>query len=369
MIREHLRGRFFAFLRRFLATDDARESLFALIEEHNGGVLGTELGKLDATALPYAAPLNGPVFISGRFRSGSALLWNLFRHVPGVTSYYEPFNERRWFDPAARGDQVDQSHRGVTDYWVEYDGLAELGRFFDPQWKFRNLYMSSAAWNLPMQRYIETMMARARGRAVLQFNEVDFRLGWLRARFPTVPILHVYRHPRDQWCSTLLGAARSAAQCRLREFAPLDGFYLMSWARDLRHTFPFLTLAEDAFAYELFYQIWLLSYRLGRLHASASLAFEDLVADPATGIRGLMAAAGMPQVPIEPLVPLVKPVPVGKWRECRVVRGHRVARACRDHGLCTGAGHCAAGVRKIEPRCRLVSCQCDPAHGAGRRLN
>ena len=86
-----------------------------------------------------------------------------------------------------------------------------------------------------MQRYIETMMARARGRAVLQFNEVDFRLGWLRARFPTVPILHVYRHPRDQWCSTLLGAARSAAQCRLREFAPLDGFYLMSWARDLRH--------------------------------------------------------------------------------------------------------------------------------------
>ena len=327
MIREHLRGRFFAFLRRVLGTDDARESLFALIEEHNGGMLGTDLGKLDATALPYAdlgrgaatpyaAPLNGPVFISGRFRSGSTLLWNLFRHVPGVTSYYEPFNERRWFDPAARGDQVDQSHLGVTDYWVEYDGLAELGRFFDPQWKFRHLYMSPAAWNLPMQRYIETMMARARGRAVLQFNEVDFRLGWLRARFPTVPILHVYRHPRDQWCSTLLGAARSVAQCRLREFAPLDGFYLMSWARDLRHTFPFLTLAEDAFAYELFYQIWLLSYRLGRLHASASLAFEDLVADPATGIRGLMAAAGMPQVPIEPLVPLVKPVPVGKWREC-----------------------------------------------------
>ena len=52
------------------------------------------------------------------------------------------------------------------------------------------------------------------------------------------------------------------------------------------------------------------------MHATVSLAFEDLSADPAAGIRGLMDAAGMPQVPIEPLVPLVKPVPVGKWREC-----------------------------------------------------
>ena len=331
MIREHLRGRFFAFLRRFLATDDARESLFALIEEHNGGVLGTELGKLDATALPYAAPLNGPVFISGRFRSGSALLWNLFRHVPGVTSYYEPFNERRWFDPAARGDQVDQSHLGVTDYWVEYDGLAELGRFFDPQWKFRNLYMSSAAWNLPMQRYIETMMARARGRAVLQFNEVDFRLGWLRARFPTVPILHVYRHPRDQWCSTLLGAARSAAQCRLREFAPLDGFYLMSWARDLRHTFPFLTLAEDAFVYELFFSDLapVLSTgppaceRIACLRGSGRgsghrYSRADGSRRDAAGADRAARSVGQARAGRQ----------VARVRERRVVRGHRVARRC-----------------------------------------
>ncbi len=327
MIREQLRSRFFAFLRRVLATDDAREMLFALRQESNGGRPAVEMEKLDGGALPYAdlgpaeaapamAPASGPVFITGRFRSGSTLVWNLFRHVPGVTSYYEPFNERRWFDPVSRGGAVDRTHLGVEDYWAEYNGLTELGRYFDPQWKFRDLYMAPAAWNLPMQRYIETMIARARGRAVLQFNEMDFRLGWLRARFPSVPILHVYRHPRDQWCSTLLGAARSAAQCRLREFAPVDGFYLLAWARDLRHTFPFLTLTEDAFAYELYYQIWLLSYRLGRLHASASLAMEDLIADPTAGIRTLLGAAGMPQVPIEPLVALVKPVPIGKWREC-----------------------------------------------------
>ena len=44
------------------------------------------------------------IFITGRFRSGSTLLWNLFRNTLGVTSYYEPLNERRWFDARARGE-------------------------------------------------------------------------------------------------------------------------------------------------------------------------------------------------------------------------------------------------------------------------
>jgi hypothetical protein len=38
---------------------------------------------------------------------------------------------------------------------------------------------------------------------VLQFNEIDLRLPWFRAHFPTARILHLYRHPREQWCSSL----------------------------------------------------------------------------------------------------------------------------------------------------------------------
>jgi hypothetical protein len=36
-----------------------------------------------------------PVFVTGRFRSGSTLMWSLFRNVPGCTAFYEPLNERR----------------------------------------------------------------------------------------------------------------------------------------------------------------------------------------------------------------------------------------------------------------------------------
>ncbi len=31
-----------------------------------------------------------PVFVTARFRSGSTLLWNLFRNTPEETAYYEP---------------------------------------------------------------------------------------------------------------------------------------------------------------------------------------------------------------------------------------------------------------------------------------
>ena len=69
------------------------------------------------------------IFITSRFRSGSTLLWNLFREVGGCTSYYEPFNERQWFNKALRGDDVDSSHRGVDDYWAEYNDLERLSDF------------------------------------------------------------------------------------------------------------------------------------------------------------------------------------------------------------------------------------------------
>ena len=330
MIRSKIRGVFFSLLRRVASTDEVRESLSGLRFDPNGVKTLSEMSSAGLRSIPYtdlsggvkvlpgraASALKQAAFVTGRFRSGSTLVWNIFRHVPEVTSYYEPFNERRWFDVADRGSEVDQTHLGVSDYWAEYNDLPELGRYFEEDWKFRRLYMSGASYDARMHRYIETMIVRAPGRAVLQFNEVDFRLEWLRAWFPGVPIIHIFRHPRDQWCSTLQDAAPTAAQCRVREFEAYDGFYLMRWARDLRHTFPILTMDGDAFAYELYYQVWKLSYLFGQHYAELSLRFEDLIADPRANIQRILETAGMAEVDVEPLIPLVSPVRTGKWREC-----------------------------------------------------
>src|SRR5262249_4078250 len=110
-VRDRMRGFLFNVLSRALHTDDGKR----LLADGLRGLLRARRTGLPARpSLPYpdlAHPCREPrpaerdavVFITARFRSGSTLLWNLFRHVPNCTAYYEPFNERRWFDAARRG--------------------------------------------------------------------------------------------------------------------------------------------------------------------------------------------------------------------------------------------------------------------------
>jgi hypothetical protein len=253
------------------------------------------------------------VFITARFRTGSTLLWNLFRHLGGFTAYYEPFNERRWFDPSRRGSHTDATHRNVSDYWKEYEGLDDLGALYDERWVRTGLFMDTDAWNPPMRRFIEILIERARGRAVLQFNHVDFRLPWLRRTFPAATVVHLYRHPRDQWCSSLFGSA-FPLDGDVPSFEECDHFYLRSWARDLAYRFPFLDERGGGHPYQLFYYVWRLSYLFGVRHADYSLAYEALTVDPEGEIQRLLRAVGAPSADVTGLASLVTPSAPGSWK-------------------------------------------------------
>jgi hypothetical protein len=256
-----------------------------------------------------------PVFITGRFRSGSTLLWNIFRHVDGCRAYYEPLNERRWFDASRRGSQVDATHLGVTEYWQEYSGLQHLGDVFHDDWNTRHLHMDEGDWDPDLAAYVRGLIdAAAPKRPVLQFNRVDFRLPWLKRWFPQAIIVHLYRHPRDQWCSSLVNIAAFPKEGRLSDFAPHDHFYLLAWARDLRTRFPVLDERVVDHPYDLFYMIWKLSWMYGRRYAHHSVGFERLVAQPEQELRRLLDAVGITSVAIAPLRKLVSGQPPGKWR-------------------------------------------------------
>jgi hypothetical protein len=324
-IRGRLRQQFFRMLRHVAELDDAQYILSNALARFNLITVPPELADARSVELPYkelrrsviepTPNWSDVIFITGRFRSGSTLLWNLFRHIPGCTAYYEPFNERRWFDTRSRGERVDPTHLGVTDYWSEYSGLQELGKYFREQWKETRLYMPGHAWDPAMQRYLEIMIERSAGRPVIQFNEVDFRLAWLRARFRGARILHIFRHPRDQWCSTLPSNLPNMSSLTLTEFKPLDRFYLLPWAADLMNYFPFLTLEESVHPYAVFYAVWKLSYLFGRFHADLSVALENLVAEPRTALIGILRALAIEDYNLDALTALVKPISQGKWRE------------------------------------------------------
>lgn len=259
---------------------------------------------------------NGDViFVTGRFRSGSTLLWNIFRDIPETTSYYEPFNERQWFNPDKRGEGVDGTHVGVDEYWKEYDGLNSLGRFFKESWGEKKLYMTASTWEPQMMRYIDELIRAADKRVVLQFNRLDFRLDWIRQYYPNAKIIHIYRSPREQWLSYI----KSAEKCRPTDtFSSLgnqDFFYLRRWGRDLRYVFPFLDEELLNHPYELFYLIWRLSYNHGVTYADYSIAMDDLSKNTESSIIKIFSLVNIDPGFVGRAVSKVKDTPAKNWRD------------------------------------------------------
>jgi len=298
-VREPIRAQFFRTLQRALQTDDGREMV---VEALSGLTAWRPALPADPVPPPYdelgraAEPprdYTGTVFITARFRTGSTLLWNIFRHVDGRVAYYEPLNERRWFDPASRGSRVDRTHRGVDDYWREYEGLADLGQIYREAWVDRGLVLDEGAWQPGLRAFFARLIDHAApGRAVLQCNRIDFRLPWIRRQFPGATIVHLYRHPRDQWCSSLVKPSEVPKTVTMAAFEPHDHFYLGRWARDLQRHFPFLGELRNESPYRVFYLIWRLSHLTGVTYAHHSLSYEALGRSPQTAIAGLLAHTG-----------------------------------------------------------------------------
>ena len=321
-IRKRFRDQAIALLTRALATDDGKSGMAKSL----GGLLARRSFSFDDRVLEQAPyhdltwhPQQSPacdrdvVVISSRFRSGSTLLWNILREQRGVTAYYEPFNERRWFDTAARGSTVDSTHLNVKDYWREYDELSELGDYYREEWIDQDLFMDEHFWNGAMKRYIEILIERSSGLPVLQFNRVDFRLPWLRRNFRQAKLVHLYRHPRDQWCSMLMDIGcypKDSAE----SFAQHDKFYLLRWADDLKYHFPFLA-DPGLHPYQLHYFIWKLSYLFGAQYSDLSVSFEALVERPEEQLAPLFDLIGLKdQFDFRGIAPLIERPTVGKWR-------------------------------------------------------
>lgn len=319
-LRAAVRRRYFDLVRRTALSNDGRGIAAGALGEawlrpprFSDAVLARRpYPELGGAAPGPARP--APVFITARFRTGSTLLWNIFRHVDACTAYYEPLNERRWFRPSLRREWVDPTHQGVEDYWREYDGLSELEALYREEWTRRRLYMDGASSDLDLQAYLDVLIARARRVPVLQFNRVDFRLPWLRAAFPRARLIHLYRNPRDQWCSALVQPASTPRDVTLDRFQPYDHFFLCPWAEDLKYHFPFLDPARRDVAYRAFYYLWKLSYYFGTTYAHHSLAFEALVEHPSQELAKLMAAARIADYDEHKLLPLIGQSRSGQWR-------------------------------------------------------
>ncbi len=217
-----------------------------------------------------------PIFITSRFRSGSTLLWQAFHRLPGYTAYYEPLNERRWFNEEKRGSQVDPTHRGVRNYAANYEGLEQLEWHFKDEWTYKHIALGEHGKDEGLVAYIKALLSAASERPVLQFNRIDFRLPFLRRHFPEAIIVHLYRSPRDSWLSSLKGVPNNQ-DWTLSSFEEHNHFYLLPWYRDLMIDFPWMCRSgPHTHPYFAHYMIWRLSCLFAYEWAAVHISYEEL---------------------------------------------------------------------------------------------
>ena len=239
------------------------------------------------------------------------MLWNMFRQIPEVRAYYEPLHEKL---PEMIRQQIppQRSHPNVDDYFREYAGLDDLSQHHRADFGLTRLYLEQGDVWPELKEYIEFLLTSTpQGQVpVLQFNNVDLRLGWLRANFPDIPIIHLYRSPREQWFSSI------------REFPHLvdrgpepDPYSIATWSRDLASQFPFLSGPYVESAYQRFYYLWRLSYLAGTRQTDLSVAYEDILADGPEEARRLLGVSGLAREEnVERAVSIMTSGP-STWRE------------------------------------------------------
>jgi hypothetical protein len=236
------------------------------------------LGKSDSCEKTYK--IKSPIFITARFRSGSTMLWNIFRKIGGFTCFYEPLlHEKPSERGKTKGYRIDSSHIGVENYHEEFKGIKTLDGYHKYTWAYENLYMSEFDFDYELEKYIEILIENSVGTPVLQFNRIDFRLGWIKKVFPKAKILHIFRNPRDQWISMIYNDIFIPKDyCFRDDFYPnINAFYLIDWWKDLKIVMPFLELRYLKHPYQIHYLLWRVSYMFGKKYSDLSLCFENLI--------------------------------------------------------------------------------------------
>lgn len=230
-----------------------------------------------------------PIFITARFRTGSTMLWNLFRQLPEVCAYYEPLHD--YLTSFLKIPvEVQKSHLFVKSYFDEYLNTPKAVSLHRTDFANYKLYLEGQDSYPELYAYIDALVESvpAWQTPVLQFNRIDFRLAWIKKNFPDVGLLHLVRNPRDEWYSTL-----EPFNNDIDKDIDFDGYDLTTWARDLYKQFPFLATPQIESIYQRFYYLWKLSYLAGQRLSDLTVSYEDILSNPQKKVTELLYFADL----------------------------------------------------------------------------
>jgi len=213
--------------------------------------------------------IKSPIFIVGRFRSGTSFLWQIFNQLQGYCAWYEPLHPELL--TAIKHIPPKDDHVGITDYWQSYRDNPSFADFYAVEFATRQLYLEPQDDFPALLNYLKHLMALSGDqRPVLQLNRADLRLSWLRHYFPQATIIHIERNPLQLYYSQ----RKHIDKPQRDDLQHWDAYELLPWCWSLSTQFPMLLDAKHDHAFYGFYWLYRMSQILGRRLSDISIQLE-----------------------------------------------------------------------------------------------
>lgn len=211
-----------------------------------------------------------PIFIIGRFRSGTSYFWHIFNQIQGFKAWYEPLHPQLLAH--IKHTQPKADHVNIKDYWAAYRALEKLADYHDLRFGSERLYLTAQdSWSA-LRQYIDYLMTcSGEKRPVLQFNRMDFRIPWLKGFYPQAKTLYLKRNPLQLWYSQ---RKHIPVQQRQNE-SYADAYELMQWCADLTPILPFLAPKAGRHGFYRFYLLYRLSVTMGSGQADLVIDLDE----------------------------------------------------------------------------------------------
>jgi len=212
------------------------------------------------------------IFISGRFRSGSSFMWQLFDRLPDYCAWYEPLHPQLL--TAIEHTSAREDHVGVEDYWSAYRDHPEFRGAYQSTFATEQLCLEADDEAPQLEAYINHLMELSAPQIpVLQFNRMDFRLPWLKKHFPQAVVIHTDRNPLQLYHSQ----RRHIAAEQRHDPDHWDAYELVPWCYSLSDAFPFLLANDQPHAFYRCYLLHRLSSLMAARHADLTIHLDQHV--------------------------------------------------------------------------------------------
>lgn len=213
---------------------------------------------------------HNPVFIVGRFRSGTSYFWHIFNQLERFCAWYEPLHPQ--LPLQIKHTTPKEDHVYIEDYWAPYRSLNNLSEHHSINLGSQRLYLTARDSWPQLRTYLDYLIAAGGDRQpVLQFNRMDLRLPWLTGFYPHARLVYLKRNPIQLWCSQRKHIAKDSHN----EESYADAYELMQWCADLAPLLPFLAPQKGRHGFYRFYWLYRLSVLMGTHYADVVIDLDE----------------------------------------------------------------------------------------------